>query len=76
MLVKLSDLKAGSSALVKNIKTDDDIKRRLLDIGLIPNTKITSLYNSIFGNIKAYLIRESVIAIRENDAFNIEVELI
>lgn len=74
--MNLSNLKVGSTALVKSIKINNDIKRRLLDIGLIPNTKVTSLYDSVFGSIKAYLIRGSVIAIRDDDAFNIEVELI
>jgi len=74
--MNLSNLEVGKTALVKRINNYDNIRRRLLDIGLIENTKVTSLYKSPFGKIKAYLIRGSVIAIRQNDACKIEVELI
>lgn len=73
--MNLYDLEVGKIALVKRINSCDN-ERRLLDIGLIENTKVTSLYKSPFGKIKAYLIRGSVIAIRQNDACKIEVELI
>ena len=73
--MNLYDLEVGKTALVKRINSCDN-ERRLLDIGLIENTKVTSLYKSPFGKIKAYLIRGSVIAIRQNDACKIEVELI
>lgn len=73
--MNLYDLEVGKTALVKRINSCDN-ERRLLDIGLIENTKVTSLYKSPFGKIKAYLIRGSVIAIRQSDACKIEVELI
>lgn len=73
--VKLSDLDIGSRAFVKSIFTDSLIRRRLLDIGLIPNTLVECLYKSPLGKMKAYLIRDSVIAIRDLDAKLIEVDL-
>ena len=56
-----------------SINTDEIIKRRLYDIGLIKGTNIKLLYKSPSKNIKAYLIKNSIIAIRDKDAINIEV---
>ena len=58
---------------IQNIKASEDIKRRLYDIGLIKDTKIKLLYVSPTKNIKAYLIRDSIIAIRNKDASLIKV---
>ncbi len=58
---------------VKNINTDEVIKRRLYDIGLINGTKIKLMYESPSKKIKAYLIRNSIIAIRNKDASLVEV---
>lgn len=49
------------------------LKRRLLDLGVIKSTKIKPVFNSISGNPIAYEIRGSVIAIRNEDAKNIEL---
>lgn len=57
---------------VKNIN-NNKIKRRLNDIGLINGSKIKLLYISPSKTIKGYLIKDSVIAIRDSDAIFIEV---
>ena len=49
------------------------IKRRLYDIGIIRDAKIKLLYISPSKRMKAYLIKNSIIAIRDRDAFFIEV---
>lgn len=67
----LNDLKIGKTATVLKINTTN--YKRLLNIGLIPNTKVKCLYKSPFGDIKAYLIRSSIYAIRNKDANLIEV---
>lgn len=71
---RLADLEIGRKAFIRKITTSDGIRRRLLDIGLIPNTEVICLYQNPFGSIKAYLIRGSVLAIRQDDASKIEVE--
>ena len=53
---------------IKNINTDEIIKRRLYDIGIIGGSKIKLLYTSPSKNIKAYLVRDSIISIRDKDA--------
>lgn len=58
---------------IKNINADELIKRRLYDIGIIKDSKIELLYISPSKRMKAYLIKNSIIAIRDKDAFFIEV---
>lgn len=73
MLNTLNNINIDDTVTVKSIKDNCNIKRRLLDIGLIPGTKIKLLYISPFKDPKAYLVRNTVIAIRNNDAKEIEV---
>ena len=72
--MKLCDLKLGEMARVVNISNKSDISRRLLDIGLIPGTRIECVLISPMQNPKAYIIRGAVIAIRNEDASDIEIE--
>ena len=58
---------------IKNINADELIKRRLYDIGIIKDSKIELLYISPSKRMKAYLIKNSIIAIRDKDASFIEV---
>ncbi len=71
--LSLKDSLINEEVYVDKIITDNDIKRRLLDIGLSRNTKVMPLFNSVSGGIRAYLIRNSIIAIRDIDAQNILV---
>lgn len=69
----LSDIKNNEYYIVNKINANEKIKRRLYDIGLINGTKIKILLTSPSKKIKAYLIRDSIIAIRNKDASKIEV---
>lgn len=76
MFMFLSDMKVGDKAIIKELNTNDNIKRRLLDLGLIKGTYIECVLESPFNDPLAYLIRGAVIAIRKEDSRNIEVDLI
>lgn len=47
------------------IRLNNNHRRRILDLGLIPTTTIKVLQKSPLGDPVAYLIRGSVIALRE-----------
>lgn len=70
----LSQLKAGQCALVTRIDTAGTMRRRLMDLGLTPNTEVMCLGHSPLGDPSAYLIRGAVIAIRAKDSQNILVK--
>ena len=75
-MCKLSDVSIGNKCIVKKIYNDINIKRRFYDLGLIPNVEIEVVFKSPFGDPTAYLIKGSIIAIRDDDAKKVEVELI
>ena len=69
----LNDINDTDSYIVNKINAGELIKRRLYDIGLISGTRIKRLFISPSKRIKAYLIRDSIIAIRDKDAKLINV---
>lgn len=72
MDLSLDKVLLNEEVYVSYIK-DSDIKRRFLDIGLSNNTLVKPILNSICGNIRAYKIRNSLMAIRDCDAATIMV---
>lgn len=71
----LNNIKNNGYYTVDEINLDEKNKRRLYDIGLVKGTKIKLLFLSPSKKIKAYLIRDSIIAIRNSDASKIEVKI-
>ena len=72
----LKDIKKNDYYIIEEINTDEKSKRRLYDIGLISGTKVKKLYTSPSKKINAYLIRNSMVAIRNKDAALIKVRCI
>lgn len=70
----LNELKKGEKAIIKGLEIEDSMKRRLLDIGFIKNSIVECVLESPLKDPKAYSIRGTLIAIRENDAKKIWIE--
>ena len=73
-LYPLNSVKLNNTVLIHSINCKENIKRRLLDLGLCENTKITPLFKSFSGDPTAYDVRGTTIAIREDDSKNIWVK--
>lgn len=71
----LNELNPGETAVVKELKTRGSIRRRLLDIGLVKDTKIECVGKNPAGDPAAFLIRGAVIAIRSEDMKDIVVRI-
>ena len=73
--LRLSRLEPGETAEVVAISplSRGAERRRLLDLGILPGTRITAEFNSPSGDPVAYRIRGAVIALRENQAQLIRV---
>lgn len=69
----LNNLPLGYSGKILNIHCPDNIKRRLLDLGLINGTKITAIFKSPSGDPTAFEFRNSLIAIRKEESSKIEI---
>lgn len=68
----LNKLKIDEEGIVEeNIKDN----RRLKDLGLVKGTKVKCVLRSPLGDPSAYVIRGAVVAIREEDASGVVVEV-
>lgn len=70
---KLSQLSKEESGRVISINPKPEIRRRLQDLGLVPETVVTCVFKSPWKDPSAYLIRGAVIALRNEDADGILV---
>ena len=69
----LRALREGESAFVTEVWAEAAMARRLLDLGLIPGTRVECVGRSPAGDPAAYLIRGAVIALRGADAAGVRV---
>ena len=72
-IISLNELNLKEKGVIKEITCDDNIKRRLLDLGLIEGTNIQLVLVSPFKDPKAYEVRGTTIALREEDAKKIYI---
>ena len=72
-MFSLDKVKVNEKVMVIDINDKSLLKRRLIDIGIIPGINIEKVLISPFKGISAYLVMDSLIAIRDDDAKYIEV---
>ncbi len=72
----LNNLSVGETGTVKNIAKvlRGQQRRRLMDLGVVPGTKIKVQMNSAGGDPRAYQIRGATIALRKKHANSIYIE--
>ena len=71
--MKLKEASLNYLVRVMNINAKGELRRRFFDLGIIEGTDIEVLFKGPFGDPVAYLIRGTVIALREEDSEKIEV---
>lgn len=74
--LSLNLLEIGKKASVISVNSDELIKRRLLDMGLVENSIVECILESPFKDPRAYLIKGALVAIRNDDAKQIVVRCI
>lgn len=70
----LGELNIGQSAVIKKVGGEGALRRRLLDMGLTPKTKITVRKMAPLGDPIELFLRSYVLTIRKEDAARIEIE--
>ena len=70
---RLSQLLPDYKCRVLSVNSKYEIRRRLLDMGLIPGTLVTCVFKSPWGDPSAYLIRGALVALRKEDADEIMI---
>ena len=72
-IFRLSQLLPEDECRVLSVNSKFEIRRRLLDMGLIPGTPVSCVFKSPWGDPSAYLIRGALVALRNEDADKIIV---
>ena len=77
-LCRLSALRIGSEAVVHRLAPSctGAERRRLLDLGVVPGTRIRCEFSSPFGSPRSYHIRGALIALRDHQADRILIHSI
>lgn len=77
MTVKFGSLAAlpvGKSAVVSRVRGDRAVVRRLLEVGLVPGTKVTLRRVAPLGDPIELNVRHFALSIRRADALGIDIE--
>ena len=72
-VVNLSQLPLNKNVIIKELKCEGNIKRRLLDVGLVKGTNIVPVLVIQSKDPRAFCVRGTIIAIRKEDAKNIKI---
>ena len=70
----LDQLLVGQSAIIRTVGGEGMLRLRLLDMGVIPKTKITVSRRAPMGDPIELLLRGYVLTLRLEDAKAVEVE--
>lgn len=74
-VTNLSQLPLNKDGIIQKLKCEGNIRRRLLDMGLVKGTKITPVLVSPSKDPRAFEVRGSIIAIRKEDAEKVDIEI-
>ena len=72
-MIEMCDMEIGKLGIIKKIDIEDNFKRRLMDIGVVNGESVVRVLEDYFRGISAYVIMDSLIAIRDNDVRGIKV---
>jgi Fe2+ transport system protein FeoA len=71
----LDQLEIGKQAIVTRLTCSGANRRRLMDLGILPGTRLQAELKSPLGDPIAYRVRDALIALRRDQARQIEIEL-
>lgn len=74
--ITLDKIDFNEKYIIIDVLLDKNIRQRMYDFGVIENSIIEALYKSPFKDPTAYLVKETIIAIRNEDASKIIVRRI
>lgn len=70
----LYELPLNTIGIVDNLNCNGNIRRRLLDLGLVKGTKIVPVLKSPSGDPTAFEVRRTLIALRKEDSLLINLK--
>lgn len=63
----LNQLTEGGVARIESLRMEGRLRRRFMDIGMVPGTRVECLERGPFGDPVAFLVRGTVMAFRSSD---------
>lgn len=72
--MNLYELPLNTIGIIDTLDCDGNLRRRLLDLGMVKGTKITPIFKSPGGDPIAYEIRKTTIALRKEDSSLIKLK--
>ena len=69
----LDELRIGGSAVIKTVNGEGALRLRLLDMGLIPRTRVSMIKIAPMGDPMEIMVRGYELTLRREDAARIEV---
>ena len=70
----LDQVSPGQGGIITKIGGEGELRRRLLDMGLTPNTQVTVRKVATMGDPIELFLRSYVLTIRKDDAAKIEIK--
>ena len=70
----LDELRIGGSAVIKTVNGEGALRLRLLDMGLIPRTRVSMIKIATMCDPMEIMVRGYELTLRREDAAKIEVE--
>ena len=70
----LSRLPLEKTARVISLSAGEPLRGRLMDLGFVPGSEVRPLFAAPMGDPRAYLVCDTVIALRQRDAAAVAVE--
>ena len=70
----LAKLPVGMQGVVLEVQANGSMRKRLLDLGLVPGTVVESIRRSPTGDPTAFGIRGAVVALRKTDGDTVFVQ--
>lgn len=74
-LLSLAELTVGGTGTISSVELNGLLRRRVLDLGMLPGTKVQCIRRSPAGDPIAFRVRNTTIALRSDDASLIKVSL-
>ena len=75
MLKRLDQFKVGETGLIKRVDGEGKFRRRLLDMGVTPNTKVYLRKKAPFGDPLEITLRGYELTLRKDEAKLITLEM-
>ncbi|SDE12182.1 FeoA family protein [Sporomusa acidovorans] len=69
----LADLAVGTTCKISSVELDSLLRRRILDLGILPGTQVQCVRKSPAGDPIAFKVRDTTIALRSDDASLIKI---